>query len=121
LEKASRGTNVGKKELRAAHENVRATEKKQEVDEWDRGVVEMESTLMSFEHIRDRAQSVIARAQDRHLRDGEMLPGNERKQRRRKRTEDLRYEDDVLSADPIGQMSSRQRESNDWNREDEAD
>ena len=56
----------------------RPADKKEQINDWNRSVVEMESTLMAFEHIRDRTQSVITRAQDRHLRNGEMLPGNKR-------------------------------------------
>src|SRR5205807_6172892 len=55
-----------------------AADKKEQINDRDRSIVEMESTLMPFEHIRDRTESVITRAQDRHLRDGEMLPGNKR-------------------------------------------
>ena len=98
----------------------RAADKKEEINDRNRGVVEMESTLMSLEHIRDRTQSVIACAQDRHLWDGEMLPGNQRQQRRYDRTKNLRDQDDVFAADPVGQMARRQRQANDRNCEDES-
>ena len=76
---------------------------------------------MLFKDTGDRAQSVIARPQDRHLRDGEMLPGNQCQQRRRNRTENLRDENNVFATDAIGQMSGRQRKTDDWNREYEPD
>src|SRR5439155_4819889 len=81
----------------------------------------MECLLMLFKDTGDRVQSVIARPQDRHLRDGEMLPGNQCQQRRRNRTENLRDENNVFATDAIGQMSGRQRKTDDWNREYEPD
>src|SRR5439155_26023445 len=51
-----------------------AADKKEQINDWDRSIFEMESTLMPFEHIRDRTESVITRAKNRHLREGEMLP-----------------------------------------------
>src|SRR5438067_11817774 len=91
------------------------------MDEWNRRVVEMECLLMLFKDTGDRAQSVIARPQDRHLRDGEMVPGNQCQQRRRNRTENLRDENNVFATDEIGQMFGGQRKTDDWNREYDPD
>src|ERR1700731_3154030 len=81
----------------------------------------MEIALMSLEDARNGSQRMIARAQDWHFRDGEMLPGNKRQQGRSNRTENLRDQNDVFAADPVGQMSRRERQTDNRNCEDEPD
>ncbi len=78
------------------------TEEKQEINQRNRSVIEMERLVVFLENCSDRAQATIARAQDRQLRDGEMLPGDEREQCRRDRAEDLRNKNDMFAADPVG-------------------
>src|SRR5438046_9303421 len=53
----------------------RPAEKKEQINDWNRSVVEMESTLMAFEHIRAPTQYVSTPADDRPMRTGRMLPG----------------------------------------------
>src|SRR3979411_661862 len=79
----------------------------------------MEAALLSLEDGRNGSERMIARAQDRNLRDGETCPGNKRQQRRCNRTENLCDQNDVLAANPVRQMSRRQRKPNDRNCEDE--
>ena len=81
----------------------------------------MKRGLMALKDSSKGGKAAIAHLQDRQLRNGKMLPRNQRQQGRSDRAEDLRNQDDLFPANPIGQITCGQRQTNNWNRENKAD
>ena len=81
----------------------------------------MERWMMTLEDSSDRRQRVIAAAQYRKLRNGEMPPGNEREPYGRECAENLRDQNNSFSTESIRQMAGRQRQGNDRHCDDQPD
>ena len=72
----------------------------------------MECRTMTLENRGDRRKRVIAAAQRRDRRNGEMLPGNKSQRRRRERAKYLCDEYNSSSTESIRQMAGGQGQCN---------
>src|SRR5713101_2071641 len=83
----------------------RASDKKKEINQRNRSVIEMECRVMPLENRGDGGQRTIASAQYDDWRNGKVLPRDEGKRRRCQRAKNLRDQDDAFSTESICQMT----------------